>query len=526
MKRFSALLLALCLCVSLIVTGCGGKETSSTPAPASEPVSNAAAAAPDKDLTIGFNTDIQSLDPHNASDTLSMSVLGSMYESLIAFDENQKLTGELAESWEVADDNLTYTFKLRKDVKFHDGEPFNAEAVKKNYERCMADEKLRQYRTVKDWESVTVVDENTVAIKLKFPNSSFLNKMALYRMASPKTLENGKDFLIKNPCGTGAYIYKERVEGDHVTVVPFDGYWGDKPGVSSVTFKAVPEDGARIAMLQTGEADYIYPMPAIQAPNLDGKKDIKVTAAPSNIMRYVTLRTNLPELSDKRVRQAMNYAIDKAAYNKTVFNGYAEQVNSCFPSTVLYYSEQSPYDFNLEKAKALMKEAGYEKGFKLTLWGDNISNEMKGMQFVQQQLKQINIDVEVVPFEPNTLGDKIYVDPDKAEINMWYVNWSASSFDADGSMRNILHSEKMPPVSANTAYYNNPEFDKALDAAQRETDPAKLTELYAKAQKTVWEDAPWLFLGSDQVIAGQKTYVSGINLGPDGGLDITKAKLE
>lgn len=526
MKKFKALVLVLCLCVSVLMTGCGGSQSPSAPAASEPEQSSAGSAAPDKDLVIGFNTDIQSLDPHNASDTLSMSVLGSMYEALVAFDENQKLVGELAESWEAADDNLTYTFKLRKGIKFHDGEPFNAEAVVKNYERCMSDEKLRQYRTVVDWESVTAVDEYTVVIKLKAPNSSFLNKMALYEMVSPKALEKGKDYLVKNPCGTGAYIFKERVEGDHVTVVPFEGYWNGKPQVDSVTFRAVPEDGARIAMLRTGEADYIYPMPAIQAPTLDGVDNIKVTAAPSNIMRYVTLRTNLPQLSDKRVRQAMNYAIDKDAYIRTIFNGFAQKVNSCFPSTVLYYSEQTPYDFDLEKAKALMKEAGYENGFKLTLWGDNISNEMKGMQFVQQQLKQINIDVEVIPFEPNTLGDKIYVEPDKAEINMWYVNWSASSFDADGSMRNILHSTKMPPISANTAYYNNPEFDKALDDAKGETDPAKLAELYAKAQKIVWEDAPWLFLGSDQVIAGQKTYVNGIYLGPDGGVNITKARLD
>ena len=117
------------------------------------------------------------------------------------------------------------------------------------------------------------------------------------------------------------------------------------------------------------------------------------------------------------------------------------------------------------------------------------------------------------------------MEPDKAKINMWYVNWSPSSFDADGAVRNILSYPMIPPTSANTAYYNNPEFDKALDEALVSTDTAKLTELYAKAQKLVWEDSPWLFLGSDQVIAGEKTYVGGVYLGPDGKLDLTKVKL-
>ena len=523
-KKIIALFLAAAMSLSL--AACGGNAPASSAAPEGSAASGQTkTAAPDQDLVVGFNLDIQSLDPHQVSDTLSMSVLGTMYEQLVTFDENQKIVPMLAESWKVDPDNLTYTFTLRKGVKFHDGSEFNSAAFKANYDRCMKDEKLRQYRTVSKWESVETPDDSTVVIKLKTPNVTFINKVALFSIVSPKALEQGAAALVKNPDGTGAYQFKERVEGDHVTVVPFADYWNGKPSVNSVTFKAVPEDGARVAMLQTGEADYIYPMPATQAPTVDGTKDIKVVTAPSAIMRYVTLNTNLPQLKDVRVRQAMNYAIDKKAYIKTIFNGYASEVHSCYPSTVQYYSEQTPYDFNLEKAKSLMKEAGFENGFELTLWGDNTTNEMKGMQFVQQQLAQIGIKVEVVPMEPNTLSGMIYVEPDKAKINMWYVNWSPSSFDADGAVRNILSYPMIPPTSANTAYYNNPEFDKALDEALVTTDTAKLTELYAKAQKMVWEDSPWLFLGSDQVIAGEKTYVGGIYLGPDGKLDLTKVKL-
>lgn len=546
MKKFFAFLLAAAMTMSFAACGGGNEpapststpsttENKDTPAPAAteeksttddsaaEPTSS---SAPDQDLVIALNNDISSLDPQNASDTLSMTVNGTMYEALLKFDENQQIQPSLAESYEASEDGLTYTFHLRQGVKFHDGSDFNSAAFMANYQRCMDDTSLRYNRTVVKWESVECPDDYTVVIKLLTANSTFANKMTMFDMISAKAIEEkSKEELIKQPVGTGPYKFQERTEGDRVVVVPNPDYWGGAPAVNSLTFRAVPEDGSRVAMLQTGEADYIYPMPSIQAESVAGTKDIELVTSPSCIMRYVTLNTTVPELSDPKVRQAMNYAINKEAYIKTVFNGFASTVESCFPSTVQYYSAQAPYNFDLEKAKSLMAEAGYENGFDVTIWGDNTTTEQKGMQFVQQQLAQIGINVEVLPMESNTLNDMIYVEKDEAKIQMWYVNWSPSSFDADGAVRNILHSENAPPKSANTAYYSNPEFDKALDDALLTTDPTKMTELYGQAQKLVWDDAPWLFLGTDQLIAGKKSYVDGVHLAPDGSLDCSKATL-
>ncbi len=537
MKRKSiALFLAAALCFS--VAGCASKpaqpaqgtETAGgnqaeQPAPEAQS-DQSSSQSPDNDLVVAFNNDLQSLDPHNTTDTLSITVSRTMYEGLISFDDNQNIIPVLAESYEASDDNLTYTFKLRQGVKFHDGTDFNAAAFIANYERVMANESFRQYRRASTWESVTAPDDYTIVIVTNKPNSSFINQFTQFLVISPKAIaELGNEGLAKTTVGTGPYTFGERIEGDRITVNPFDGYWGEKPSVDSLTFRAVPEDGSRVAMLQTGEADFIYPLPAIQAPNVDGTKDIKVVASPSNIMRYVTLNNDKKELSDKRVRQAMNYAIDKNAYAKTIFNGYASEVNSCFPSTVSYYSPQTPYTYDLEKAKQLMTEAGYPDGFDVTIWGDNTTNEEKGMQFVQQQLSQIGINVNIVPMEPNIIDSLIYVEKAQATIEMWYVNWSASSFDADGSMRSILYSQMAPPTSANTAYYNNPEFDRLLDEGLATSDPEQLKTIYADAQKIAWDDAPWLFLGNDQVIAGTKTYLSGVSLRPDGSLNLKSAAL-
>lgn len=490
----------------------------------------------DNDLVIAIEGSISGLDPHNVTDTNAISATSGMYETLVTFNEKQELVGQLAESYEVSDDSLTYTFHLRKGVKFHDGTDFNSEAVVANYNRVVnPDNKLQRRRvfvvTADDGTekpriaSIETPDEYTVVFKLTQAYSVFINKLTQFSMISPAAIEKYGNDIMYNPSGTGTFIYKEWIEGDHITMVKNEYYWNGAPSVDSVTIKEVPEAGSRTAMLQTGEADFVYPMSSDQVAAIEGTGDISVNAGTSNIMRYVTLNMDLKELSDVRVREAMNYAIDKNAYIQLMYSGYGLAATSIVPSCISYYTEQTPYTYDLEKAATLMKEAGYEDGFKLTLWGDNTTQEIKGMTFIQQQLQQIGIDVKVVPMEPATVSDKIYVEKNEAEINMWYVNWSASDRSTDSSVRALLYSTMSPPTSANTAYYNNSEFDSLLDQALTITDSDELTTIYSKAQEIAWNDAPWLFLGNDQVIYATKSYLSNVTVLPDGALNYKNAVL-
>lgn len=206
-KRIPALVLAAVMAMS--AAGCGSKtatDTTNTDATANTDTAQNTATAADNDLVIAFNTDVQSLDPHNTTDTLSISISNTMYESLIKFDENQNIVPHLAESFKAEDDNLTYTFTLRQGVKFSDGTDFNADAVIANYERCLADTTLRQNSNVKKWESVTKVDDYTVAVKLLTPDSSFLNRFTQFDIISPTALANGVD-LNKESAGTGQYVF-------------------------------------------------------------------------------------------------------------------------------------------------------------------------------------------------------------------------------------------------------------------------------------------------------------------------------
>lgn len=478
-----------------------------------------------KDIVVAVNANFISLDPHNLSDTLSGTAVSTMYEGLLSYKNDMTLEPTLAEGFTVSPDGLVYTFKIREGVKFQDGTPLNAKAVKYNFDRVM-DEKnnLRRRRNFLAVDKVEVTGEYEIKISLKTPFAPMLNRIASLKIISPAALEKyGAQGIITNPVGTGPYTYVNWTQGDKLVIKRNDNYWREKPSVDTVTFRPVVENGARIAMLQTGEADFIYPMPSEQVKKLETNKDIEIVKGFSTITRYVTLNTNKDIFSNKKVRQAINYAINKPAYAAVVKSGYLVPLTSPVASTIQYHAPQTPYTFNLAKAKELMKEAGYPNGFKATIWGSNNTEDMKGMQFIHQQLAQIGITVEVMPMEEGTLSNSIYnvQKPEDATINMWYVNWS--SFDMDGATKNLFHSKFAPPVSANTAYYNNPKVDELLEKGVTEVDSNKRAEIYGELQKIIWDDAPWIFLGSDQLLSAKRNTTKGVFVMPDGSINFTKA---
>ena len=541
MKKQASIILAALLAVSLTACSGGKTETPATTAAgetsaATEAASTAGgdntAVSPDNDFVIALQADATHLDPHVSGNGVSNTITNSMYETLVWFDENLELKPLLAKSWTVSDDGLDYTFVLNEGIKFHDGEPFNAESIVANYERAKSDSSLRLASQTAMWDSVTVDSEYQVTIHLKEPNNTFLNKLAQVRIVSPKAIkELGKDGLAKQSAGTGPFILSERVDGGYTKMVRNENYWQDGPKVDTLTWRVVPEDGARVAMLQTGEADIISPLPAIQVDKLKDDASLDVLNLGGLTYRYATLNKNYTladgrkPLDDVRVRQAMNYAFDSEAYTQVVFQGYASVPTSLFASSVPYYAAQTPYTADVEKAKSLMSEAGYSDGFPINIWVDNTTIEMQGAEFLKQQLAQINIDVNVVPMESTTIADMTSAPEDKTEVQMWYVNWSSGDYSADGSMRNILHGDKYPPSGYNTAFYNNAEFNKCLDDALKTTDTDEITKLYAQAQSIAWEECPWIFLGVDNSLIGQKKYVKGIKYRPGGTILVTNIEL-
>ncbi|GBF10061.1 MAG: glutathione ABC transporter substrate-binding protein [Tepidibacillus sp.] len=527
LKKTLVLSVILILTLSIALIGCSSKT--SAPKEESQNVKESTAKE-GNDITIAVADNFISLDPHDTNDTLSFSAEKTMLEGLIGFDKDMKMVPVLADKWVASEDAKEFTFFLKKGISFHDGTSFNAEAVKTNIDR-LADpnSKLKRHSLFALVDKTEVVDEYTVKVTLKEPFGAMLNNFAhpAAMMISPKALKEGVD-VARNPVGTGPYKFKEWKPGDHLTVVKNDQYWKEgQPKLDSITFKPVPENGSRIAMLKTGEADFIYPVPAEEVNSINGKDGIVVENKPSIIVRYMSMNTQKKPFDNVKVRQALNYAVNKEAYLKVVNNGYGTIMNSIIAPNVQFFAEQQPYEFNVEKAKQLLAEAGYPNGFEATLWSNNNSISIKATQFLQQQLAQIGVKVNIENMETGTMADKIWTvqDPKDATIQLYYGGWSPSTGDADWGIRPLLGGDLIPPKGYNTAYYQNPKADEAIQAALKTADAEQRKAAYAKVQKLIWEDAPWVYLGVDETIFGKRDYLQGAYLLPDGALSVENAEI-
>ncbi|MBM7573461.1 glutathione ABC transporter substrate-binding protein [Aquibacillus albus] len=481
-----------------------------------------------EEMVIAVNENFITMDPHNTGDRNSNAVQSAMLEGLLT-EEDGKVVPLLAESFEVNDDATEFTFKLREDVTFHDGAPFNAEAVKINFDRIRnPDNSLRLYsRGFSGIVEIEVIDEFNIKVILESPNSSMLTKFVSASMISPQVIEDGD--VTKNPVGTGPYKFTEWVQGDHLTIELFEDYWNeDSATVKKITYMPVPENGSRVAMLKTGEADFIFPVPTQNIEELENDESIVVENSQSTIANYISLNTMKEPFDDVRVRQALNYAIDIDAFINVVMGGLASPLDSNIPNTIRNYQQQDLYSYDPEKAKELLNEAGYEDGFSAEIWGNTNSNTVTGMQFIQQQLSEVGVDLEVMSMEEGTLSERIYGghSPEEAEVQMWYVSWSSFQSDTDNAIRPILGGMSFPPSGGNSAYYANDEVDDWLVQAYETTDEAIQEELYSNVQSKVYEEAPWIFLASDQNIYGKRENVEGVYVTANGRINVTKAQFK
>lgn len=488
------------------------------------------ASAAGADLVVGVPDNLTGLDPADVNDTLSQSACKLMLQGLYGFDKDMGLIPVLAERHEVDESAKEFVFHLRPGVAFHDGTPFDAAAVKANIDR-VADpaNRLKRQSLLAMVARVEVVDPATVRVVLKEPFGAFVNNMAHpgTLMLSPKAIaEFGKE-IGRHPVGTGPFTFVSW-SADTLRVKKNAAYW--KPGlpkVESVTFRSVPENGARIAMLQTGEAHFIYPLPPEMAQVVQRNATLEIVNAPSIIARYATMNVTRKPFDDVRVRRALNHAVDKAAYAKVVYNGYASTLDAPIPPRLGFYAKQDPYPYDPAKAKQLLAEAGHAGGFETEMWGSNNTLVQRGLQFMQQQLAAVGVKVAVQPLEVGVLDGRIWSvqKPEDAQIKMYYGGWSSSTGDADWGLRPLLWGKGFPPKLYNTAYYSNPEVDAAIEGAIATADPARRGALYARAQALIWQDAPWIFLGVESILAAHTKRLTGLYRIPDGGLLVEEAAL-
>lgn len=486
-----------------------------------------------KDVTVAVEITFDSLDPYNTNSTLAQAVGKGYYEGLFAFDKDLKIQPLLAESVEPNEDGTVFTLHLRKDVKFHDGTDFDANAVKVNLERVLdKSNALARYNQFSRIQAIDVVEPHVVRITLSEPFSPFINALAhpSAMMISPAALEKwGKDITF-HPVGTGPFKFVEWKPAESLKMEKFDGYWQDGyPKVDSLTFRTVNDNNTRAAVLQTGEVDVAYPVPYEQAKRLQSSDKLEVVAAPSIIARYLSMNVQHKPFDDVRVRQAINYAINKEALAKVAFSGYAFPSQGVVPKGVAYAHKIDPWPYDPAKAKELLKEAGYADGFSTTLWSAyNDGTAAKAVQFLQQQLAQVGIKASVELLESGQRVQRVQQakEAKEAPIRMYYAGWSASTGEADWALRPLLTTGAWPPAFNNTAYYSNEQVDKNIIEALKTTNEDAKTKLYADAQEQAWKDAPWAYLVTIELVSAHSKKTTGFNIMPDGSFEFKELDIK
>ena len=535
-KRILALILASAMVFSLAACGGGStsgdkKETDSAPEntgtateiPAGESVSQ------DADIVAAVNVDFTTLDPLDTSDTLSGDVQRMLYDGLFGFDKDMNIIPMLATEYEANDNATEYVFKLRQGVSFSDGTPWNADAAKANFDRW-ADKDLGLKRTTflcNTLKSCEVVDEYTIKVTLNNPFGAFINNLAhpATVCVSPTLIAKGSEACAEEACGTGQYTFTEWVPGEYLKVELKKDWWGYEAGLAesdagfkSVTFKPVTESATRVAMIQSGDAQMIWPVPAENIDALKGDSNVVVGAEEGIVVRYLMMNNQKAPFNDVRVRQAINYAINKDAYCAVVKNGYAVQ----------FYKANDPYPYDIEKAKQLLAEAGYPDGFTTSIMFSNTTANTKQCEFIKQQLEQVGIKVELNGMESAIVNEKVqgnYPSGAEAEVEMYVIGWSPSTGDADWGIRPLLAIESEPPMSYNICYYENEEVDQLLKDGLNTADVEARKAAYEKAQDIIWEESPLVCLASDMNTWANAKNIINIGNTPDNGLWIRNARM-
>jgi glutathione transport system substrate-binding protein len=482
-----------------------------------------------KDIIYASDSTTKTLDPHNTSDTYSGAIERAVCQGLLGFDKDMNIVPLLAESYAFNDSATEFTFKLRKGITFHDGAPFNAQAVKVNVDRLMTGKYVRS-SLMKPVQELKIIDDYTVKFILKEPFGAFLNTMAHpgALMVSPAALEKYGDEIGSHLVGTGPFVFSEWVSGSYVLIKKNPKYWRSAVKVDSIKFVPIMENGSRVAMLRAGQAQYIYPMPSELLKLVEKDSNIELIRKPSIVERYLVLNTKAKALSDERVRQAINYALDKKAIINIAFGGAATEADSIFPSALPFFKKQGPWPYDVAKAKDLMKKAGYPNGFKVVFLTPNSSTRLRATQMVQQQLKAIGItgdiqSMDVASFYDLLAKNKLETVGDQPFIA--FGGWSSSTGDADWAVRPLLSTDAFPPNMSNYGFFEDSKVNDLIKAGLTSADAKVRGTAYAQLQDYIWSKAPWGYLLVDTLIAAKSKNVKGIYPMADGAFSVEEAEI-
>jgi peptide/nickel transport system substrate-binding protein len=479
-------------------------------------------------LAIAIGVDPDTLDPMRQTTTTVSNIVGMVVESLGRVDKDGKVQPTLALGWQEASDAMSWTFMLRPGVTFSDGSPFDAAAVKANLEREMDPNNVCPNCTTlaRAVKSVDALDPGRVRLTMSMPLAAdvLLGLVSLtnFGMMSPRVIQKGTPAYAQQeePVGTGPYLLKERVRGDHVTLVRNDGYWGRRPTYKQQVIRVVPDSATREALVRSGQAQVVLLPPVSDLPSLKNDPTVKVLLAGGDRSVFFVMNTidkEQPLLQNVQVRQALNYAVNRDAIVKSTLFGAADTATSPMAPTVFGYCPMpNPYKYDPDQARSLLQKAN-ASGLTVSLIAPTgrYLQDFQVAENVANDLRAAGVNVQ----GPRTLDWPSYigtvnVPPARASVDLHMLGWAPQYLDASQAMQ-VFDPGQIPPKGLATAYYDNPAVTGLIQKALVEPNRDARAQEYCDAEKQVWNDAPWIFLWIQKFPIVYSAQVTGIESVPN-----------
>ncbi len=489
----------------------------------------AQAATPADALLLGQVAEPQSLDPQVATAANDSRILVNVYDGLVRNGADKlDIEPALATHWHISADGLNYRFTLRRGVKFHDGTPFNAAAVKFTFDR-MLDDQHPAHNTgpfplaffFSSIKNIEVIDDYTLVFHLKAPFAPLLSNFATPTglIVSPTAVAKyGKEFG-RHPVGTGAFRFSEWQSNQRVVVNANADYWDGKPAISTLVFRPITDNNTRVAEMLSGGIDAMPEVPPDSVKLFAARPErfrLYQTTGPH--VWYVMLNTKIAPFNDVRVRQAVNYAVNKQALVDNILQGSADVANGPIPAAFRWATNHdvAAYPYDPQKARQLLREAGAEGAtlkFYVTEGGSGMLDPLPMAVAIQADLKAVGLQVKIETYEWNTYLAKVNAGLDN-HTHMAEMAWMTN--DPDTLPYLTLRSDAWPDKGGfNSGYYRNPELDKLLQQARLSTDNATRAMLYQQVQQKVHQDAPWIFVANWKQNAVTSTRIEHFTLQPN-----------
>lgn len=460
-------------------------------------------------LVAAQSAELRTLDPHQATDVYSRRLLANIFDRLIEKNEQMELVPGLAKSWKYLDDT-SVEFKLREGVLFQNGSELTSEDVKYTLETAKTSPMVGMlYEAI---DEVEVVDKYTLIVKTTEPFGPLLHHLShiTASIMNKEYNESTEDYNIK-PMGTGPYMLERWVAGDRVILKSHKDYFRGEAPIENVVVRNIPEENSRVIGLETGEVHLSQDILSISRMSILGDPSLELQEMSALGISYMGFNVQRGVLQDKRIRQAIAYAINRDEIIDTILMGSVEKANGLFGPGVFGYSEEAEtIGFDLEKAKSLLADAGYPNGgidLLVTTSGSETNTQI--MTIVQAQLKEIGIDLTLQQLEWGAFLNSTA----NGETDLFYMGWSNSSADGDYGMSALLHGDLMG-ASGNRSFYRNERLDKLLGMGRRELDEEVRRSYYAEAMDIVNEDVPIYPFSFALANAGYQKSIKGYEQSP------------